>query len=144
MSMPPADAGRRLLRIAVVGDLAVLAALTVFGFAVHSELEALSRMLIALAAFGGAWLWVAPWFGVYRRPVLSRPSAVWRVAWAWTAAAPLGALARSVLLDREIVVVLFTLIAGAIDGLGLVVWRTGLAWWGRHRIGEPPTSARSS
>jgi FlaA1/EpsC-like NDP-sugar epimerase len=110
-------------RTALIGDVVVLAVLTVIGFASHATLNEVPRMVTTFVAFLVAWGLVAPWFGVYQEAILTEPRQVWRVALAWLAAAPLGALLRSVLLNRSIVDVTFVLVTIAINGLALVAWR---------------------
>jgi len=125
---------RRRRIVAGVGDAAVLAVLTVVGFASHSELTAVPRMIGNVLVFAAAWFLVAPFFGLFGRPALLHPGqALWRTALAWIVAAPLGAFLRSVALDRATIVVVFVEVTIAVNGLGLVLWRTGSAWWNGSR-----------
>lgn len=114
-------------RRALVGDILVLAMMTVVGFASHGELKAGPRMLATFIPFVLAWLWVSPWFGLYEEDVLRQPRQVWRVLWAWSAGAPLGALSRALVLGREVVPV-FVLVVFTLNGLALVLWRATYAW----------------
>ena len=129
-------------RNAVIGDVAVLVALTVIGFASHATLNEVPRLIVTALSFLAAWALVAPWFGVYREAILTETHQVWRVAWAWVAAAPLGALLRSVALNRSVIDVTFVLVTIAINGVVLVAWRALYASRLSHRTAAAnPTSS---
>ncbi len=117
------DLPRISQRSVLIGDVVVVAILTVIGFATHATLDEVPRMITTFLSFLVAWLLVAPWFGLLREAIVADPRQVWRVAWAWLVAAPLGALLRAVLLDRSVVDVTFVLVTIAINGLALVAWR---------------------
>ncbi len=121
-------------RRAIAGDMVVLILLVVVGFASHAELSAIPRMVGTVVVFGASWFLVAPFFGLFDVPALTRPvDALWRTALAWLVAAPLGAFLRSVALDRATIVVVFVMVTIAVNGTGLVLWRTALAWWNGRR-----------
>jgi hypothetical protein len=121
-------------RIALVGDVAVLGVLTVAGFVTHGTLGDIGRLLITVAAFLAAWFWTAPWFGVYRDDYVWDWRQVWRALWAWSLAAPLGAVVRALLLNTPITPV-FVVVSIAVNGAGLVLWRLLLAWGSARRAG---------
>lgn len=129
-------------RNALIGDVVVLAVLTVIGFASHATLNEVPRMITTFLAFLVAWALVAPWFGVYQDAILTDVRQVWRVALAWLIAAPLGALLRAVLLNRDIVDVTFVLVTIGINGLALVAWRALYAFLQTRRSAAAnPTSS---
>jgi hypothetical protein len=82
-----------------------------------------------------AWAWVSPWFGVFGDGVLTNPVHVWRVAWAWSAAAPLAVFLRSVALDRDVAWVFVTVVL-VFNGLAMVAWRAGYARFVGGRVIE--------
>ena len=102
--------------------------LTVVGFANHATLGNVPRLLATTAAFLVAWALVAPWYGLFREPLISSSRKVWMVFVAWAVAAPIGALLRSLLLGRSTVIVQFVLVVIAVNGLGLVAWRLLYTW----------------
>lgn len=115
-------ADRSLLRWAIVGDAAVLIALTVAGFANHATLDATWRLFVTSLGALTAWALVAPWFGVLSTDVLTRPKAVWRVAWAWAIAAPVAGFLRAWVLGVNVSAT-FILVTIAVNGAALVIWR---------------------
>jgi hypothetical protein len=125
-------ADRSLLRWAVIGDVAVLAALTVVGFATHSTLDETWRLVVTTLGVLAAWALVAPWFGVFSTEVLTRPAAVWRVAWAWAIAAPVAGFLRAWVLGVTVSPT-FILVTIAVNGSGLVAWRAVYASIQRRR-----------
>jgi hypothetical protein len=116
-----------LQRKAVIGDVAVLVALTVVGFATHLTLDAFGRMLVTAATAVAAWAAVAPFLDVYEASVIENPRALWRVAWAWLLAAPLATFLRGAILARDVPPV-FVIVVILTNGFGLVVWRVFLGW----------------
>ncbi len=121
-----------LQRNALIGDVLALGILTVAGFASHRELDAGLRMLTTFLPFLLAWAWVAPWFGLYDRATLTEPRRVWRVPWACSAAIPLGAFLRGLLLNRPILPI-FVLVFLGLGGLAFTLWRAAYALWERRR-----------
>jgi hypothetical protein len=124
-----------LLRGAVIGDAGVLLVLTLIGFATHSSADAIPRLLATWVAATAAWAWVSPWFGVFGDGVLTNPVHVWRVAWAWSATAPLAVFLRSVALDRDVAWVFVTVVL-VFNGLAMVAWRAGYARFVGGRVIE--------
>jgi hypothetical protein len=107
---------------AIIGDVLVIVVLTIVGFATHETLGQVSRLLITVAAFLAAWAFVAPWFGVFDPSTISMAGKVWRVALAWVAAAPLGAVVRGLVLGIDVPPI-FVVVMAVVTGAGLVVWR---------------------
>jgi len=119
-------ADRSLLRWAIIGDAVVLVALTAFGFLTHATLDETWRLVVTTLGVLAAWALVAPWFGVFSTEVLTRPTAVWRVAWAWAIAAPVAGFLRAWVLDVTVSAT-FILVMIAVNGAVLVVWRAVFA-----------------
>ncbi len=72
-------ADRSLLRWAIVGDIVVLALITIIGFATHHTLDAYWRMTVTVLVTLIAWAVVAPWFDAFSMTTLTRPSSVWKI-----------------------------------------------------------------
>ncbi|HHC09567.1 MAG TPA: DUF3054 family protein [Actinobacteria bacterium] len=125
-----------LARRALVGDLVAVAVPTAVGFGVHGTLGEAGRLVATVVAFAGAWVVVAGGFGLYDDERLVGGSWL-RVLGAWVAAAPLGALARSLLLGRVTVVVAFVLVTIAVTAPVLVAWRLVLARRVRRFVDQP-------
>ena len=119
-------ADRSLLRWAIIGDAVVLVALTAFGFLTHSTLDETWRLVVTTVGVLVAWAVVAPWFGVFSTEVLTRPTAVWRVAWAWAIAAPVAGFLRAWVLGVGVSAT-FVLVMIAVNGVVLVIWRAAFA-----------------
>lgn len=113
---------------AVAGDVLVLLGVTVAGFVSHASIDAFPRLLLTWGTAIAAWAWVAPWFGVFAPTTLTEPRRAWRVAWAWSVAAPLAVFLRAAALDRDVSWV-FVAVTLLVNGLVLVLWRVAYAWW---------------
>ncbi len=125
-------ANRSLLQWIVPGDVIVLVVLTIIGFASHSTLDETSRLIVTTGGVLVAWAVVAPWFGAFRTETITRWTAVWRVALAWSVAAPVAGFLRGVILDL-VVSPTFIVVTIAVNGAALVVWRLGFAAVYRRR-----------
>ena len=119
-------ANRPLLRWAVIGDAVVLIALTIVGFLTHSTLDETWRLVVTAFGVVAAWALVAPWFGAFSTEVLTRPTAVWRIAWAWAIAAPVAGFLRAWVLGVAVSAT-FILVMIAVNGAVLVFWRATYA-----------------
>jgi hypothetical protein len=130
-------------RLAIWGDVTVLALLTIGGFATHLTLDAFGRMLITLLASLLAWGVVAPAVGVYRNEVLTDARSLWRVAWAALLAGPLATFLRGAALDRDIpwVFVVVTILTTA---AGLLLWRVAYGWWTARQASSGARSTTSA
>ena len=116
-----------LQRKAIIGDVAVLVAVTVAGFATHMTLDAFWRMLVTTTSALLAWFVVSPFVGVYRPENILVPRSLWRVGIAWLIAAPLATYLRGAILGRDIPPEFVTVVI-LINGFALVVWRLVLGW----------------
>ena len=127
-------------KTALTGDIAVLIALTLAGFATHLTLDAFGRTVVTMVGSLLAWAAVAPFLGVYREEVLADPRALWRVGWAAVLAAPLATFLRAVALDRDIPWV-FVLVTMGTSVVGLLAWRIAYGWWTAR---QSPVAASST
>jgi K+ transporter len=110
-------------KILILGDILVLAAITVFGFASHGTAGSAGlRMLSTFLPLLVAWFLLAPYLGVFDLARASDVRQVWRPFWAMILAAPLAAWMRGVWLDASILW-LFVVILGGFSALGLLAWR---------------------
>ena len=119
-------ADRPLLIWVIIGDVVVLVGMTVFGFLTHSTMDETWRLLVTTLGVLIAWGLVAPWFDTLSERTLRRPSAVWKVALAWTIAAPFAAFLRGLVLGVGISAT-FVLVLIGTNGPVLVLWRVGFA-----------------
>ena len=119
-------ADRPLLTWAIIGDVVVLIGMTVFGFLTHSTLDETCRLFVTTLGVLIAWAVVSPWFDTFSEATLTRPASVWKVALAWTIAAPFAAFLRGLILGVGISAT-FVLVLIATNGPILVLWRAGLA-----------------
>ncbi len=116
-------------REVLVGDVVLLALMTVVGFASHNELNAGGRMLTTFVPTLVAWLWVAPWFGLFDETLLYTPGRIaWRTAWAWTLVGPLATLLRAIWLN-SVVIPIFAVVFTTLNLLLFALWRAGYAWF---------------
>ncbi|MEA3502684.1 MAG: DUF3054 domain-containing protein [Actinomycetota bacterium] len=125
-------ADRSLLRWAIGGDVVVLTAITIIGFATHHTLDAYWRMSITVLVTLVAWAVVAPWFDAFSTETLTRPSSVWKILLATVVATPLAAFLRGWFLGIEVSTT-FILTGIAFNGLAMVIWRAGLATYLRRK-----------
>jgi len=120
----------------------VLLLITVAGFAAHFTLDAFGRMIVTGVAALLGWAAVAPFMGVYDEGVITKAESLWRVAWAWLLAAPLGTFLRGMALDRDIPWV-FVLVTIGINGFALLAWRIAYGWTRADRWARSPREASS-
>jgi hypothetical protein len=112
-----------LLWVLVVGDIVVLAAVTLFGFASHGSLDSAGvRMLTTFLPLLAGWFAAAPFLGVYHPETAAHLVDLWRPAWAMLLAAPLATWLRALWLGTPVVPV-FVAVLGGIALLALVAWR---------------------
>jgi hypothetical protein len=117
----------RPISVLLVGDIATLAIVTLFGFASHgSASSAGGRMLTTFLPLVAAWLLVAPHLGVFDQERAADPRQLWRPVWAMILASPLAAWLRGVWLGTDIQPV-FVVVLGGVSCLALLAWRA-LFW----------------
>ena len=116
------------LYLLILGDIVVLAAITLIGFANHKELVEFPayRMMASFLPLLAGWFLVAPWLGLFKPEVTSKPGQLWRPVLAMLLGAPLAALLRALMLN-SVVIPLFAVVLGGSAALGMLVWRS--LWW---------------
>ena len=112
----------------ILGDVLVLAVITLVGFANHNELLQfpVERIMATFLPLLAGWFLIAPWLGLFKNEITSNARQLWRPVLAMLLAAPLTGLLRAMMLNG-VVIPLFVLILGGSAALGMLVWRT--LWW---------------
>jgi hypothetical protein len=113
----------------VLGDVIVLALITIIGFVSHGEtgLSFLPRMLTTFIPLVVSWFLIAPWLGLFDTQITSEPKQLWRSPLAMLLAAPMTSILRATLLNG-VALPLFTLILGGSAALGVFIWRGVWSW----------------
>lgn len=108
----------------ILGDIFILAAVTLVGFAAHgaAEMSSLPRMAASFMPLSFAWFLLAPWFGLFDKTVISNQKNLLRIPLVFLFAAPLAAIVRSAILGIP-AIPLFALILGGTNALGMILWR---------------------
>jgi len=108
----------------ILGDILVIAVVTLIGFATHGETEFsfLPRFLTTYFPLSISWFLLAPWFGLFQPEITSNPKGLWRPALAMLFAAPLAAVLRAVILNSAVIPI-FAIVLGATSALGMILWR---------------------
>lgn len=119
--------------ILILGDILLLAIITLIGFASHGEtsLAFLPRMLTTFLPLLAGWFLLAPWFGLFNLQITAQARQLWRPALAMLLAGPLVAILRAAMLNT-VALPLFALILGASAALGMTLWRAIFWWWNRR------------
>jgi hypothetical protein len=106
----------------LIGDIFVLALITITGFATHGEIERVHRMLTTFIPFIIAWLIIAPIFGLFHDEITREANQLWRVLWAMIAVAPLAAWLRGLWLNTPILPI-FVLVILGVSAPIMLLWR---------------------
>lgn len=108
----------------IIGDILVIAILTIVGFAMHDEtdLSFIPRMGTTFFPLLIAWFLIAPWFGLFDNQVILNQKNLWRIAVALLFATPFATTLRSAILNNA-VLPLFVLILSGSTALGMIAWR---------------------
>ena len=115
---------RRGILVLVVGDLLMIGAVTLFGFATHGSLETAGlRLLTTFLPLLAAWAAAAPALGAYDLNFAIQPRQLWRPFWAAILAAPLAGWLRGAWLNAPILPV-FVLVLAGVSALGILAWRS--------------------
>lgn len=113
----------------ILGDILVLAVVTIIGFATHGEagVALVPRMLTTFVPLIIGWFLLAPFLGLFDPMVISNPRQLWRPFLVMVFAGPLSALLRAFSLNT-VVIPIFGVVLSSSAGLGMLLWRT-LYWW---------------
>ena len=108
----------------ILGDIFVILAITLIGFATHGELNTsfVTRMSVLFFPLVLAWILLSPWFGLFQPEITSNLKQVWRPALAMLFAAPLAAVLRGLILNAPIIPI-FVVVLGVTSALGMLFWR---------------------
>ena len=108
----------------ILGDLIVLAVLTVIGFVSHGEADAsyLPRMAATFVPLAAGWFALAPALGLFEAGRVDNARQLWRPALTAFFAAQFAVVLRGLLLNSP-VQPLFGIILGTTSALGMTVWR---------------------
>jgi hypothetical protein len=108
----------------ILGDLLALALTTVIGFATHGETDVsfLPRFVAIYFPLSIFWLLSAHSLQLFQPEITSSLKQLWRVPLAMLLAAPLAVIARSVILQTEIVPI-FMLALGGTSVIGMMIRR---------------------
>ena len=111
--------------ILILGDLLVIALVTIIGFATHGEtnLSAIPRMAAVFFPLTVSWFLLAPALGLFQPGTVSNPRQLWRPALGALFAVPLATILRGFLLNAPVIPIFATVLA-ATSAFGMVVWRT--------------------
>ncbi len=131
------DKTKRLVHIAVVvlGDMAVFLAFVILGKAEHGIAlwQALFRTALPFAVI---WFVGSPWLGAYRASTLYNPrTTVWKIPLIWLLCGLVALVVRTLLTSRPWILV-FALVALAIQGALLISWR-GVFMMVSHWLSRP-------
>jgi len=105
-----------------IGDTLVLLAVTVIGFATHSQSLGNARWLVTFLPLAAAWFLAAPWFGLFSDGTANRLTELWRPMLTAVFAAPLAVLLRALWLQQTVIPV-FGLVMIATTAAGMGIWR---------------------
>ena len=116
------------------GDILALAALTLFGFAIHGETDIafLPRMGAIFIPLMISWYLIAPWLGLFQPEIASNPKQLWRPALGILFTAPLAATLRGFVLNSPIIPI-FVIVLILTFALGMVIWR-GVYIFVNHKV----------
>ena len=113
------------LTILIVGDLIAFGLITLLGFSSHRELgfSYLSRMAASFFPISMVWFLLAPWFGLFRKEIISNVRQLWRLVLVILIAGPLAAFMRGLILGSPVIPI-FVIVLTLTSALGLIAWRT--------------------
>ncbi len=117
--------------ILILGDILIIALVTIIGFATHGEVRAgrfaaspsiLPRMAAVFFPLAISWFVLAPALGLFQQETVSNPRQLWRPALGALFAAPLATILRGFLLNAPVIPI-FAVVLAATSAFGMVVWR---------------------
>jgi hypothetical protein len=116
--------GRKLQLFLMLGDLAVIGAVTMAGFATHGELQGAGlRLLTTFLSLALSW-WAASWFGnLYDVAGALRANQLWRPFWGAVLAGPMAVLIRSLFLELRPMMPVFALVLTGVSACAILAWR---------------------
>ena len=127
----------RLSHIAVVGlgDMAVFLAFVTLGKAEH-EITLWQALFRTALPFAVVWFASSPWLGAYRASTLYNPrTTAWIIPLIWVLCGLVALFARALLTNQSLIMV-FALVAIAVQGVLLISWR-GVFMMVTHWLSRP-------
>ncbi|MDQ3004729.1 MAG: DUF3054 domain-containing protein [Chloroflexota bacterium] len=108
----------------ILGDIFVIFAVTLIGFATHGELDRsfITRMSALFFPLVIAWFLLSPWLGLFQPEITSNLKQLWRPALAMLFAVPLAAVLRGFILKAPIIPI-FVVVLAATSAFGMFCWR---------------------
>jgi len=114
---------KRLMAFLLLGDIVVIAIVTIIGFASHGTLASAGlRILATFLPMLVAWIAVAPFFGLYDLHRILDSRYIWRPPYAAIIVSPLAAWIRGIILGSPVLPI-FVAVLGAVSALALLLWR---------------------
>jgi hypothetical protein len=115
---------KRALYFLILGDVLILALVTVFGFARHGEISSAgTRMLTTYLPLVVSWFLLAPFLGVYDLNRAAEFRQLWRPFYAMVLVSPFAAFLRALMLGNAPILPVFVVVLGGISSLAILAWR---------------------
>jgi flagellar biosynthesis protein FliQ len=113
----------------IIGDLIVLLAITLIGFATHNEfgIDYLPRMVALFLPLALAWFLTAWLADLFSDKYSKNYNQLYRPFLAMMLAAPLAILLRALILNTPIITI-FALVTMGTNGIALTLWRAICVW----------------
>ena len=111
-----------LTSLVVAGDIAVFLAFVIFGKAEHGITLGQALLRTALP-FGFVWVVGSPWLGAYKTSTLyNLRTMTWKIPLIWLLCGLVALLGRAALTDASLILS-FTVVSIAVQGVLLISWR---------------------
>ena len=122
MQAPGKQIRPRDITLVLLGDMAVFLAFVILGKTEHGIIQSRALLRTALP-FAIVWCAISPWLGAYRASTLyNLRTTAWRIPLIWLLCGLVALFARALLTDRPLILA-FAIVALAVQGLVLVIWR---------------------
>ena len=106
----------------IIGVFTAFFIITLIGFFNHQSSLSIGRFLVTFIPICAAWLFTAPWFGLFEKDQISNTSVWWRVVWAVILSTPLALFVRALLLNSSVQVT-FVLVMISTSIVAILIWR---------------------
>ena len=108
--------------LVVFGDIIVFLAFVIFGKAEH-DITIGQALLRTALPFGFVWVVGSPWLGAYKASTLYNLSMLaWKIPLIWLLCGLVALVGRAVLTDASLILS-FSIVSIAIQGVLLICWR---------------------
>ncbi len=107
-----------------LGDILVIAIITLIGFTTHGEtnISVLPRVAAVFFPLTIAWFVLAPALGLFQPEIKRDPKQLWRLALGALFAGPMAAIVRGFLLNAPAIPI-FAVVLGVTTTIGMLLWR---------------------